>query len=459
MDPLSIVANSIAIIQLITAASTTISSFIRAVRESRPDLDEIDRELLSIRRTLELLREDLAPQNETETSSTIPESLERQILGILSCCKQNIKQIEESLKKYQGLVTKSIRGQFHWAMHGKSEMKHLNTSLEANRRALGIAVDVLTLKFTRDIKRDTSVLVEDSSVIKHNTERILVGLEDLRKQLPVEAERAFVLRSYLENLTTYTESVYAEADMEPVDGIEISADEIHQIYSQNEAIALPFRQRSNSQSSLGSTNVILQAIGLPINGYPLAQSFILAVENRLTEQKFQQVQSRTRNSFAEAAPIFDIGSFMFPTLLRALGLSSTLQGFGDRMTPAILRGYRRHPVIDASWPALLPSDDPSHEIVGMVLFDIDDEERAIMNRFQGGLYDFNRARVEIKLQDGSQVNVETLIHVWNGSSSDLRPDAWSPSTFLDSDWFGKIVKNVRAEEVYTSYEEFSQVQK
>src|SRR5689334_22061021 len=98
MDPLSVVASTIAIIQLIAKTPKSISTFVRAVRESRSDLNEVDRELLSIKSILELIRDDLDPASDGKKGKNIlPDALQEHILGILQCSSTAIKQIEESL--------------------------------------------------------------------------------------------------------------------------------------------------------------------------------------------------------------------------------------------------------------------------------------------------------------------------------------------------------------------------
>jgi len=203
MDPLSITASCFAIIQLITSTSGSICTFIGSVRDSRSDLDAVDQELQSIKRILEQLREDIDDQSGRRTKTGMSTQLEEQVLGRLQLCDKAIRQIEETLGKYRTMMDKSIGRQFRWAVDGKNEMQRLRSELESHKWALEIAVLVLTLTTTREIKTDT--------------ERILEELARLQEQLPQtqinsRVEREFLLQKYLENMTSYTESAQADID-------------------------------------------------------------------------------------------------------------------------------------------------------------------------------------------------------------------------------------------------------
>jgi hypothetical protein len=65
---------------------------------------------------------------------------------------------------------------------------------------------------TREIKADTQELLNDTSAIKEDTAQILAEIARLQEQLPRDAQRnhasGFMLERYLENLTSYAETVY-----------------------------------------------------------------------------------------------------------------------------------------------------------------------------------------------------------------------------------------------------------
>jgi hypothetical protein len=65
---------------------------------------------------------------------------------------------------------------------------------------------------TREIKADTRELLGDTSAIKEGTAQILAKITRLEEQLPRDAQRnhasGFMLERYLDNLTSYAETVY-----------------------------------------------------------------------------------------------------------------------------------------------------------------------------------------------------------------------------------------------------------
>ena len=119
------------------------------------------------------------------------------------------------------------------------------------------------------------------------------------------------------------------------------------------------------------------------------------------------------------------------------------------MTPAILRGYKRHAVRGAPWPALLPSADPTEETMGMLLFGVPEPQRQRLHAFQNDMFDLSRATVELELKDGSKMFHEALTYVWNGPSSELvspHVKAFSPSDMFQSQWLSDIFRRVQVEE-------------
>ena len=71
---------------------------------------------------------------------------------------------------------------------------------------------------TREIKKDTNAILEDTGDIKLNTENILAEICRLQAQLPQGAQATsdksdFILRKYLDELTSYAGSVVGDCDI------------------------------------------------------------------------------------------------------------------------------------------------------------------------------------------------------------------------------------------------------
>jgi hypothetical protein len=136
MDPLTISATCTFLIVTVSKTAIVVTGFVRDVRGARSDLDAVSRELLSLRTVLELLADDVADP------SKFPDSLKKQITGIVTNCEGVVVQIEQTLAKHDGArLSKAAQ----WVMSGKEDMAKLRSSLEAHKSALEIALDMVAL--------------------------------------------------------------------------------------------------------------------------------------------------------------------------------------------------------------------------------------------------------------------------------------------------------------------------
>lgn len=138
MDPLSITASCFGLISTITSASLVVIGFVKDVRAARSDLDVVSRELISLKTILELLADDV---NDSSNES-IPQTLQKQIAGIVTNCTGVVVDIEKTLKKHEGGKMSKAAA---WVTSGKKDVAKLQTSLEAHKSALEIALDMVTL--------------------------------------------------------------------------------------------------------------------------------------------------------------------------------------------------------------------------------------------------------------------------------------------------------------------------
>jgi phage tail tape-measure protein len=138
MDPLSLIATCITLIGAITKASSVVTIFVRDVRAARSDLDAVSREFLSLKTILELLSDDISDP----TNESFPETLKKQIAGIVTNCSGVVAEIEQTLQKHESTrLSKAVQ----WATSGKGDIAKLRLSLEAHKSALEIALDMVTL--------------------------------------------------------------------------------------------------------------------------------------------------------------------------------------------------------------------------------------------------------------------------------------------------------------------------
>jgi hypothetical protein len=115
-----------------------VTGFVHDVRAARSDLDAVSRELHSLKNALELLARDAAKP----TDKIFPETLRKQITGIVTNCSGVVAEIEQTLKKHEGT---GLKKSAQWVMSGKDDMAKLRSSLEAHKTALEIALDFVAM--------------------------------------------------------------------------------------------------------------------------------------------------------------------------------------------------------------------------------------------------------------------------------------------------------------------------
>ncbi|KAF2474415.1 uncharacterized protein BDR25DRAFT_340892 [Lindgomyces ingoldianus] len=212
MDPLSISVSCATLVGAVAKTSALVTGFVRDVRDARGDLDAISRELLSLKTVLELLADDTADISNT----TIPPTLQNQILGIIMNCDGVVAEMEASLKNHGD--SKLGKAGYWTVGGGKGDMAKLRFGLEAHKSALELALDMVAITIAkgnnaiaRDIKKDTGQLCDNVTAIKDDTTQILEEIARLQARLPVDAPRGnsnFMLQRYLDDLTSYAETVY-----------------------------------------------------------------------------------------------------------------------------------------------------------------------------------------------------------------------------------------------------------
>ncbi|RSM06001.1 hypothetical protein CDV31_009335 [Fusarium ambrosium] len=196
----------------IGSLSVKIHSFVRTCREARGDLDSVSRELLSLKTILELIQEDAS-----DGSKPFPKTLSQHVTAILGNCHLVMTEIQTCITKYS---QDRLKTRVAWAINGQGDINKLRSSLEAHKTALEIALDMLALHLTKEIKTDTTEIRNDTTAIKEDTTQILEEIARLQARLPRDAAAAasndFILQRFFEEMTTYTEkaldAAHSDAD-------------------------------------------------------------------------------------------------------------------------------------------------------------------------------------------------------------------------------------------------------
>ncbi|KAG4281705.1 hypothetical protein FPRO06_10609 [Fusarium proliferatum] len=210
MDPLSIATGCATLISTIGSLSLSINSFVRTCRESRGDLDRVARELFSLQTVLELIQEDV-----TDESKAFPTTLEHHVSGIIINCNSVVVELQECITKYG--VDSRLKTKAGWAINGQGDVAKLRSNLEAHKAALELALDMLSLHITKEIKNDTSEIRNETSAIKDDTAQILEEILRLQKRLPKQGGNDYILQNFLEEMTTYTEKALDGASIDEGD--------------------------------------------------------------------------------------------------------------------------------------------------------------------------------------------------------------------------------------------------
>ncbi|KAF5722947.1 hypothetical protein FMUND_2304 [Fusarium mundagurra] len=207
MDPLSIATGCASLISTIGSLSLSINAFVRTCREARSDLDRVARELLSLQTVLELIQEDVTDENKT-----FPTTLERHVSGIITNCNSVVVELQECITKYGG--DSRLKSKAGWAINGQGDVAKLRSNLEAHKAALDLALDMLSLHVTKEIKNDTSEIRNETSAIKDDTAQILEEILRLQQRLPKQGGNDYILQNFLEAMTTYTEKALDGASID-----------------------------------------------------------------------------------------------------------------------------------------------------------------------------------------------------------------------------------------------------
>ncbi|TID14577.1 hypothetical protein E6O75_ATG08723 [Venturia nashicola] len=145
MDPLSITTSVVALGSAIARSISTIAKFRRDVQGVRGDLLRVAGELLPLQIIIEGLQE--------ESVVNLPVHMHNGVMFILG--------------KYKNWLWRKME----WAALGRTELDDLRSNLEANKVSLNLAIDLIDLSVTQDVKKD-------AGAVKKITNQILADTTD-----------------------------------------------------------------------------------------------------------------------------------------------------------------------------------------------------------------------------------------------------------------------------------------
>jgi len=137
MEPFSIATATVSLAIAIGQVTSSISQFVKQIKEATNDFDLVLQELGSLSNILDLM----SANNATTTLRDFPPHLRRQLEEVIQDCGRAIEDIHKVLKKYQSGMLASLR----WAQNGSAEVNSIRIRLEVYKSTLNIVVGFLSL--------------------------------------------------------------------------------------------------------------------------------------------------------------------------------------------------------------------------------------------------------------------------------------------------------------------------
>lgn len=143
-----------------------------------------------------------------------------------------------------------------------------------------------------------------------------------------------------------------------------------------------------------------------------------------------------------SSPRFVYGALMLPTVLKYYVNIDQCYEIHTSMTQATLPGYQLYQFAESSLPVLTPSTDPKDTVEGMLIFNLDEQQRNALYEFEAGLMCLTNVQVEICQKDTDQMHhlriVDAGAFTWTKSTQGMTriPDSsWSVREFLQSPFY------------------------
>ncbi|KAI0537112.1 Rho GTPase activation protein [Xylaria digitata] len=215
MDSIRITADCVALSSRIAQLLTTLTGFVRHVREARSDVDAVSRELHSLQTVLGLLKEDAA---------LFPPELAEHTPGMIEHCSLVMDKLDEYVAVLDDPELSKQEKRMQWLDKGRTETASFRTTLEAHRAAIGLALDLVGATTIRDLtcetnpsKRTPRERQQVDSEVMTDISRILIQMGQLCMRLPSEFEKSpshFSLHKYMGYLKLYAEAIIRRKETE-----------------------------------------------------------------------------------------------------------------------------------------------------------------------------------------------------------------------------------------------------
>lgn len=133
---------------------------------------------------------------------------------------------------------------------------------------------------------------------------------------------------------------------------------------------------------------------------------------------------------------------MLPTVLKYYINIDQCYEIHTSMTQATLPGYQLYQFADSSSPILSPSSDPKDIVEGMLIFNLDEQQRNALYEFEAGLMCLTNVQVEICQKDADHMHhlhsVDAGAFTWTKSTQGMTrisDSSWCVREFLQSPFY------------------------
>ncbi|CAH0053850.1 unnamed protein product [Clonostachys solani] len=207
MEPISVVAASVALAAGIVKTVATVAEISVDLRDASDDLRDISNELALFQAFITPLTTGLSRFGAQTNPMLVP--LLEQINSAVTGAMAVVEKIESLLVKYRGRLTLWLK--LRWSLFGVDQIRKLRESLESYKVALGIGLHLMSMS----VKNDTEVIREVAEVVK------ILQKDEILSRLVTQAsptESQAKVEQWLEKMADYTtcgETAYQATILDP----------------------------------------------------------------------------------------------------------------------------------------------------------------------------------------------------------------------------------------------------
>jgi hypothetical protein len=199
VEGLTIAVTCISLANNISTLMLTTSEFAAKVCDANEDMNRLLEELVSVKMALEKLKAD------GRSGNSLPRTIEQPVHNVMAACDEVVSQLQRCLKKYKN-------SKLRYAISGQNKVLKLRSNLDVHKSALMILLQFQSANLARATKNDTRKILGDTAELRAEIAELRKCVEKLEKDKGGSGQSGIVLKRYLEEMATYTESGFDSGD-------------------------------------------------------------------------------------------------------------------------------------------------------------------------------------------------------------------------------------------------------